>query len=108
MEWLDKIGPECPGCKQIYAERKPPETPPCESCRVELKVTNEAAARIYRMVRGQVITRHNGKYDVIVDLNHLAVWAAIDAYGVQNRTECFEKVLRLFYHFRSQADDNAS
>ena len=85
-----------------YAERTPPGTPPCESCRVELKVGNEEAARIYRMVRGQVLTMHNGKQDVVVDLNHLAVWAAIDAYGVRDRIGCFEKVLRLFYDMRAK------
>ena len=69
-------------------------------------MTNEAAAMIYRVTRGQVLTRFNGRHDVVTDINHLAVWAAIDSYGVQSRTECFEKVLRLFRHFRSQ-DDNA-
>jgi hypothetical protein len=81
----------------MYAERKPPATPPCESCRVELKVENEDAARIFMMIRGQVLTRFNGQADVIIDLNHLAVWAAIDAYGVRNRTGTFEKVLNLFH-----------
>jgi hypothetical protein len=81
----------------MYAERKPPGTPPCESCRVELKVENEDAARIFMIVRGQCRTRFNGKYDVVVDLDHNAVWAAIDAYGVKDRTGTFEKVLNLFH-----------
>jgi hypothetical protein len=39
------------------------------------------------------------------DLNHLAVWAAIDAYGVRDRVGTFEKVLRLF-HERLREQDN--
>ena len=78
----------------MYAERKPPETPPCESCRVELQVENEDAARIYQIVRGQMIIAGNGQ---VIDLNHLSVWAAIDAYGVRDRTGCFEKVVNLFH-----------
>ena len=78
----------------MYAERKPPATPPCESCRVDLKVENEDAARIFMTVRGQVLVVGNGQ---VIGLNHLAVWAAIDAYGVRDRTGCFEKVFRLFH-----------
>jgi hypothetical protein len=74
----------------MYAERKPPGTPPCDSCRVELREENEDAARIYQIVRGQTI--EGGR-----DLNHLAVWAAIDAYGVKDRTVVFEKVMQLYY-----------
>jgi len=58
------------------------------------------------MIRGQVITRHNGKYDTIMDLNHLAVWAAIDGYGVKDRVGTFEKVLGTFHHFQEEARDD--
>lgn len=44
--------------------------------------------------------RNNGKHDMVIDINQLAVWAAIDAYGVTDRVRCFERVLTLFYHFR--------
>ena len=92
----------------MYAERTPPGTPPCESCRVELREENENAARIFQTVRGQVITRFNGQADIVVDLNHLAVWAAIDAYGVRDRTGCFEQVLNLFHHFLAENRENES
>jgi len=91
-----KILTACEKCRMDYAERTPPG-PPCESCRVELVSENEDAARIFQVIRGQVITRFNGQADVVIDLNHLAIWAAIDAYGVRDRTGCFEKILNLFH-----------
>ncbi|MFA5075631.1 MAG: hypothetical protein WC436_06040 [Candidatus Babeliales bacterium] len=68
---------------------------------------NEEAARIFQIVRGQVRTRFNGKYDVVVDLDHNAVWAAIDAYGIKDRTGTFEKVLTLFHHLLREQQDSA-
>jgi hypothetical protein len=64
---------------------------------VELREENEDAARIFQTVRGQVRTRWNGERDVVVDLDHGPVWAAIDAYGVRDRTGTFERVVRLFF-----------
>lgn len=81
----------CERCRAIFSSRKPPEEPDCESCRVELKAENEEAARIYQIVRGQKLSTG--------DLNHLAVWAAIDGYGIRNRVGTFEKVMKTFYHF---------
>jgi hypothetical protein len=85
---------KCDQCRPYYAEKEPPETPPCESCRVDLRRENEDAARIFQMVRGQVVTAGNGQ---VIDINHMAVWAAIDAYGVRDRTGTFEKVCTLFH-----------
>lgn len=88
---------KCDQCRQIYGERNPPGTPPCESCRVELAEENVGVARLYMMVEGQVLTRSNGQYDVATDLNHLAVWAAIDAFEFNDRLPIFELVLRIFH-----------
>jgi len=88
---------KCDQCREMHGERTPPTEPPCETCWVDLKVENEEAARIFQVVRGQVITRFNGEADVIVDLNHLAVWEAIDRYQIRNKRRCFEKVLKLFF-----------
>ena len=60
---------------------------------------NEDAIRIYMLTQSQVLTMHNGEYDKVIGLNQLAVWAAIDAYGVRDRTGTFERVLSLFQHF---------
>jgi hypothetical protein len=87
----------CDQCRTMYAERKPPGTPPCESCRVDLREENDDAARIFNCVQGQVITRNNGRYDVVTDINHLTIWAAIDAYGIRDRVGTFEKVCSLFH-----------
>lgn len=34
----------------------------------------------------------------VVDINHLAVWEAIDRYQVSNPVRCFELVLKAFSH----------
>jgi len=49
------------------------------------------------MVRGQVIIQ--GECGQVTDINHLAIWAAIDNYKVIARTEVFEKVQKIFHHF---------
>ena len=87
----------CDRCRETWGRSNPPKEPPCESCRVDLREENEDAARIFNTVQGQVLTRFNGKYDVIIDINHLAIWAAIDAYGVRDRVGTFEAVLMLFH-----------
>jgi len=81
----------------MHSERQPPGTPPCESCRVELKVENEDAAKVYMLVRGQTRTRHNGRHDVVVDIDHAAIWAAIDGYGIKDRTGTFEAVIQAWH-----------
>ncbi len=88
-----------------YADKVPPD-PPCATCRVDLQRENGDAAWIFQIVRGQVITRFNGQTDMVVGLNHLAVWAAIDAYGVQDRTGTFEKVMALFYSRLNEERDS--
>ncbi len=95
-----KILTGCEKCRLDYADKIPPVTP-CSACRVDLQRENEDAARIYQICRGQVRTRWNGERDVVVDLDHLSVWAAIDAYGVRDRVGTFEKVCGLF-HFLLQ------
>lgn len=89
----------CERCQLDRPERKLPGNAACESCRVELKVENSDAARIFLTVRGQKLS--NG------DLNHLAVWAAIDSYGIRDRAGTFDKVMVTFYHFlnRGRVDD---
>ena len=99
VEWVQTYAPTCPGCQDMYARRKPPQSPPCDTCRIELAESNEEAAHIYQTVRGQVITRFDGQ---VIDINQLAVWAAIDGYGIKDRQDCFEKVLKTFYHFLNE------
>ena len=50
---------------------------------------NQDALRIYMIIRGQYIMGFNGP----VDINHLAVWEAIDRFGVKDPVKTFEKVV---------------
>lgn len=79
----------CEWCWLDRPERAIPGNAKCESCRVQLVDENNDAARIFQLVRGQKLS--NG------DLSHLAVWAAIDGYGIKDRVGCFEKCMATFY-----------
>lgn len=94
---------KCDQCRQMYAERKPPGTPPCESCRVELKEENREVARIYMETRGQVITAGMGD---VVDINILAVMKLMDLYAVKNPVEVLSRIRKTFYHFLSETKKN--
>jgi hypothetical protein len=89
---------KCDQCRQMYSERNPPQEPPCETCFVDLDKSNEDAARIYRMVQGQVITAG----EQIVDLNYQSVKMVMDLYGIKDQRRCFEKVVRTFNFFLSE------
>lgn len=62
-------------------------------------VENEVAVKIYFMVRGQCETRWNGEQDIEIDLNHLALWKAIEKYpgGIRDEWETFQKVNRAWH-----------
>jgi hypothetical protein len=60
-------------------------------------VENEDTAMIYMAVRGQVITR--GADGAVIDINHLAVDAAIERNGVEDKKRVFEQVVKTFHHF---------
>jgi hypothetical protein len=67
----------------------------CLRCRVDLTDNNKDAAKIFLITRSQVIMSHNGP----VDINQLAVHAAMILYGVEDQRRCFEKVLLVFDHW---------
>lgn len=102
---------KCDQCREMWQERNErgiEGEPPCEDCWVELKPENEEAAQVFQMVRGQVLTRFNGETDQVVDINHLAIWAMIDGYGIKDRRGCFEKVCRVFYETLKDAKKDES
>jgi len=74
----------------MYGNRNPPEDPPCERCKVDLLPENNEAFRIYMLTKSQYIMGFNGP----IDINHMAVWEAIDRYKVDKPTEVFERVTR--------------
>ena len=52
---------------------------------------NGDAFKIYFMVRYQLIMSFGG----VVDINHMAVDAAIKREGIKNQKACFNKVLKI-------------
>jgi hypothetical protein len=86
----------CERCRKVYNGKTPPEEPPCDECRVELMEENKEAAMIYNLVQGQVITAGMGEP---IDINHIALWEAIDRFRISNPLDCFGKVNRIFRHF---------
>lgn len=56
---------------------------------------NVDAAQIYVICRNQLIMSMNGP----IDINHLAIHEAMRLYGVENRRECFEKVVKVSDYF---------
>ena len=92
--WIEEYLPVCPGCIDLYGKRDPPEDPPCEGCREILAEENADAGMIYHVVKRQVRTA--GMTGEIVDLDHVALSAVMDIYGVKDRRDVFEKVTRAF------------
>lgn len=64
---------------------------------------NEHVARIFLLVRGQQEVRWDGEKDVAVDLNHLAVWKAIEKYPgkVHNEWETFNRIIRVWHKIQA-------
>jgi len=95
---------KCDQCIAMHNERVPPTEPPCDTCRVDLLKTNEAAADVYQLTCDQVRTRFNGEYDVVIGLDFNSVFGVMDRYpgGIKDQWRCFEKVRRVFYHFLRQ------
>ena len=89
---------KCDQCRQIYAERTPPGSPPCESCRVELKEENEDAARIFQVSRNQVIAVG----EQVVDIDIKAVKIVMDLYGVKDQRTCLQRVRALWHEIEGK------
>jgi hypothetical protein len=93
-------------CRSMYTERNPSEKPPCNPCQVNLIPGCEAAARIFMLCRRQIINVWDGESNKHVDLNHLAVWAAIDHDGsIVSPYECFLMVIRVFNRLLKEEDN---
>ena len=82
--------------------------PPCETCRVDLLPENEVAAKIYFMVRSQCECRWNGEQDIEIDINHVALWKAIEKFpgGVKDEWGTFQKVSRAWHHAQQLKRDS--
>jgi hypothetical protein len=60
-------------------------------CRPALFDENEDAITLYSIVQNQWIMGSGGP----VDINHIAVWEAIDRHPVRDGLETFKKILAL-------------
>jgi len=83
----------------MHSERNPPTEPPCEGCLTTLAKENEAVARCYRDCRSQVRTRFNGEYDVVTDLDFVAVKVIMDMYNIKNQRETLARIRTAFFLF---------
>jgi hypothetical protein len=68
---------------------------------VILAEENFEAAKIYNMIGGQVRTVG----ERIIDLDHVALWQAIDRYEVKKPLRVFELINRTFHYFLSKDMD---
>jgi ribosomal protein L37AE/L43A len=100
VEWQETKSSDCPGCRDMYAERHPPGEPPCDVCRVVLAEENFDAARIYHICKRQVRTA--GGSGEIIDLDYTAVKHVMDLYEVRDQRETFEKITRTFHFFLAE------
>jgi len=105
-----RIMSACEKCRMDHAESEPPGTPPCESCRVELREDNLETAKIFMLVRRQYVTRtaftKDGRpYSVVVDVSIPAIKDAMDAMGVEDQRDCMRRVRNLFHHFLGEQDE---
>lgn len=67
---------------------------PCEQCLPEMMPENLDAWKIYMIVSGQLIMGPGGP----VDLDHNAIHHAMNLYGIENKRDCFERVMTLGRH----------
>jgi hypothetical protein len=65
---------------------------------------NREASDIYYLTRGQVIVGMSG----VIDINHLAIDAAIERNGTRDKKKIFEKVLWTWHELRKDQEDNGA
>ena len=97
----------------MFGLRNPPQEAPCDICtdekkRVELLQENEIAAKLFLMTRSQCQTRWNGEQDIEIDLDHVALWKAIEKFpgGIQNEWEVFQRISRAWHESQRKKRDS--
>ena len=106
--------PYCPTrCKTMFGLRNPPQEAPCDTCtdekkRVILLPENDTAAKLFLFVRGQCQTRWTGERDIEIDIDHSALWKAIEKYpgGVKDEWETFTKISRAWHEAQQKKRDS--
>ncbi len=87
------VKPPCSRCKILKGESWDEEI--CSVCLPPLMPENEDATQIFSITQNQLIMGPGGP----IDINQTAIHEAMKLYQVQNRRECFEKVLTLSGYF---------
>ena len=97
----------------MFAARTPPEEAVCDRCtderkRVDLLQENEVAAKLFLFVRSQCQVRWNGEQDIEIDLDHVALWKAIEKFpgGIENEWGTFQKVNKAWHEAQQAKRDN--
>jgi len=97
-----ELAPTCPACR-VYGDAAKKGEEACVKCRVILLPENEDAAKIYLLCRGQIVSVGENIYDI----NHVALWQAIDRYKVRDPVRVFELVTKVFHFFLGKERENA-
>jgi hypothetical protein len=95
-----ELAPTCPACR-VYGDAAKKGEEACQRCRVILLEENADAAKIYNICRGQIVSVGEN----IFDINHVALWQAIDRYKVRDPVRVFELVTKVFHEFLSRDRD---
>lgn len=85
--------PNCSTCRILKGEYWNEDD--CVKCLPELLGENEDAERIYFIVQNQFIMGFNGP----VAINQVAIHEAMKLYRIQDKIDCFEKVLSISAYF---------
>lgn len=75
----------------MHERREPSEEPPCDTCRVDPMPENREALVVFMIVRNQLIMGPMSP----IDINHLAIYPQMEIRKINNRRQCFDKVLHL-------------
>ena len=75
---------------------------------MELLPENKVAITIFYMVRSQCETRWNGEKDIEIDLNHVALWQAIEKFpgGIKDEWKCFTKIIHAWHIAQQRKRDS--
>lgn len=93
MEWQKELSAMTPENQEKFRFAE---------CAVALIEENVDAAKIYMLTRGQIVSVG----EQAIDINHVALWQAIDRYRVKDPLRCFEMVNKLFHYFLNEGKGN--
>ena len=82
-----------------HFKKKRGEVTDCSKCLPEVSPENEDAVEIYSLVHSQAI--YVGMEGVAVDLDFSAVQFVMDLNEVENRKDCFYKVITMWRHINN-------